>query len=668
MPFGPVFSPSIGLSLVRASLEREGVRASIRYFSIRFAELVGQHAYCGIESGRRPPVNDLAGEWIFSRALFPGAADVGYVEEILRRRRAWQGTADAPAVSEATIARVLAARHAVEPFLAWCLDEIAASAPPVVGFTSVFQQHVASLALARRVKEALPGTFILFGGANCEGVMGAETVRQFPFVDAAVSGEGEVIAPEVVRRLLAGRSVDDLPGVRTRRSIGGVADGSLSNAPAAPSLDDLPYPDYADYLAEFRASRFDKRWRPTIPFETSRGCWWGAKHHCTFCGLNGASMRYRSKSARRALEELVHLTERHPRCEIQVVDTILDMQYFKTFLPELARRGPRASLMYETKANLKKDQVRLLRDAGVTTIQPGIESFDDDILRLMRKGVSSLQNVQLLKWCKELGVQPLWNVIWGFPGEPPEAYARMAALVRRLSHLPPPMTFEGLRLDRFSPNFDGADALGFADVQPLEPYRHIYPIGDKARGRLAYFFEFSYADGREPAAYARPLVAALRDWRRRHRQSDLFSIALDDRLLIWDFRPGARVPLVELAGIDRSLYLACDQIADVATLAAIEGACAGDAVRRRLDRLTSHGLLIGEHDKYLALAIPVGEYQPPDHIAARMFREIRVGVRTPAGVSIRPDGPLPRSKFGAARFCTTADGSVVVRGVGRGPA
>jgi ribosomal peptide maturation radical SAM protein 1 len=672
MPFGPVFSPSLGLSLLKASLHRHGLSASIRYFSIRFAELIGQQSYCGIESGSRPPVVDLAGEWIFSTALTATSDDDEYVERILRARGAWSSRADAPAVSEATIRRILAARDCVEPFLAWCVAEVVAARPPILGFTSVFQQHIASLALARRIKEALPDTFIVFGGGNCEGMMGAETVRQFPFVDAAVSGEAEAVFPELVKRVLAGTSLDDLEGVRTRRSIARqLLNGAFSNGPTVESLDDLPYPDFADYMTQFGASPFERRWLPTFPFETSRGCWWGAKHHCTFCGLNGSSMAFRSKSAARAIDELQALTSAHPGCEIQVVDTILDMQYFKTVLPELARRGPRASLLYETKANLRKDQVRLLRDAGVTEIQPGIESFSDAVLQLMRKGVTALQNVQLLKWCKELSVQPLWNVIWGFPGEPPEEYARMAALVRRLTHLAPPQGFEGLRLDRFSPNFDDGERLGITDVRPLEPYRYIYALPEQSISRLAYFFQFRHRDGREPAEYARPFLRALRAWTRQHRDSDLFSIDVDGRLLIWDFRPGTSSALVELTGLDRSSYLACDHIADFSALAGLartHGAADDTDVRRRLDRLVSQGLMIADGDRFLALAIPVGEYQPSHRSVSRVFRQIRGGLRTPAGVPIRIDGRAPRAGFQAMRFSAEADGTVLVRSVSRGPA
>ena len=44
-------------------------------------------------------------------------------------------------------------------------------------------------------------------------------------------------------------------------------------------------------------------------------------------------------------------------------------------------------------------------------IQPGIESLSDHVLKLMRKGTTALQNIQLLKWCREYGVQPEWNLL-----------------------------------------------------------------------------------------------------------------------------------------------------------------------------------------------------------------------------------------------------------------
>src|SRR5207249_1324050 len=109
----------------------------------------------------------------------------------------------------------------------------------------------------------------------------------------------------------------------------------------------IAVPDYDDYFEELSAARLGKSREPSLLFETSRGCWWGEKHHCTFCGLNGQTMAHRRKSARRAMDELVQLTNKYPRCPVNVVDNILDMGYFKDFIPMLAERKLCVEIFYE---------------------------------------------------------------------------------------------------------------------------------------------------------------------------------------------------------------------------------------------------------------------------------------------------------------------------------
>jgi ribosomal peptide maturation radical SAM protein 1 len=608
MPFGPVMAPSIGLSLLQSELARNGIAARSRYFSIRFAELVGWSFYSGIANGFEPSMQELAGEWIFNRALFDVSPDddARYVDEILGRCR------------REVIDRILRARSRVERFVDACLDEVLAARPRVVGFTSTFQQHVASLALAKRIKQRRPDIAIVFGGGNCEGAMGAETVRQFPFVDAAVSGEGDLVVVDLVRRLLNGGSIEGMPGVRTRAEVAGGAK-QWTSTPSVQDMDALAIPNYSDFFKQFRASRFAASWQPSLFFETSRGCWWGERQHCTFCGLNGTTMRFRSKSQRRALDELVQLAKKYPRSDVQVVDNILDMKYFDEFVPELARLRLKLELFYETKSNLRKSQVRQLRRAGITKIQPGIESLSDSVLKLMRKGVTALQNIQLLKWCRELGVEPCWNVLWGFPGEAAEEYARMAEIVPLLAHLPPPSAASGLRLDRFSPNFEQAAAFGFTDVRPLPCYEHIYPLDDAARHNLAYSFSYRYAQPRDPQQYVRPLLRHVATWQKAARGSALFFVDKDNVLVVCDLRPRARRTIIALRGVDRAIYLAADAITDIRSLTE----SFGDAVESRVMRLVKVGLMLRDGQRVLALAIPVGEYQPDRRAMARFQRAVR---------------------------------------------
>jgi ribosomal peptide maturation radical SAM protein 1 len=626
MPFGPVFSPSLGLSLLKAALARQGVVASVRYFTIRFAEAVGQNFYCGIAENGRPAVEDLAGEWLFNRALFDmtAADDRRYVEQLLRGY-----------YSDALIARLLHARELVDAFLDDCLDCILREQPRLVGFTSIFQQHVASLALARRVKRAQPSTFIVFGGANCEGVMGAETVRCFPFVDAAVSGDGDLVFPELVRRVLHGELVSPLPGIRSRDSVEhDFATGGFGNAAMVTDMGCLPYPDYSDYFEQFGASRYDREWQPRLFLETARGCWWGERAHCTFCGLNGSTMAFRSKPAARALAEVEDLVKRYPGCDIQVVDNILDMRYFKDFIPALAARNLKVSFYYESKSNLNKQQVRLLRAARINEIQPGIESLSDAVLKLMRKGVTGLQNVQLLKWCKELGVDARWNFLWGFPGEAPDEYTRLAGVVPLLTHLQPPRCYSTIRLDRFSPNFFDAEQLGFTDVQPLAAYHHVYRLPEAALTNLGCYFTYRYREPRDVEGYVRPLVREIDKWKRVKNHADVMSVEAGEFLVIVDLRPVSRTPFVLLGGLERTLYRECDAVRDLwqlaRTIAAAEDADTSTNVEQLLAPLVEHGLLLRDGSRYLALAVPIGEYVPPRPVIHEFSRVVRK-LGTPGG-------------------------------------
>jgi ribosomal peptide maturation radical SAM protein 1 len=625
MPFGQLLMPSIGLSLLKAGIN-ESHRTKTLYFTFRFAELIGASFYSKIAGGA-PANHDIVGEWIFSCGLFDQSElDVRrYIDDVLRGGVPGHSKSmnNQKLVTEEFLASLMEARTKVDAFLEECAEVVLEHNPRIVGFTSIFQQQIASLALAKRIKQRRPDIFVVLGGANCEAIMGAEVVRQFPFIDCVVSGEGDLVFPQLVQRVKEGKPVANLRGVLCRENL------SLppSNAPTVRDLNLLPIPDYHDYFEQLAASHLDLDERPRILFETSRGCWWGEKHHCTFCGLNGSTMAFRSKSSDRAMDELLHLTAEYPGYPVSVVDNILDMGYFKDFIPNLAASELDLELFYEVKANLKKEQVRALRDAGITQIQPGIESLSDDVLHLMRKGVKALQNIQLLKWCKELGVKAEWNILWGFPGEPASEYARMAELVPLLTHLLPPGCAAPIRLDRFSPNYDSSDELGFTNVVPYPAYNFVYPVHPEAVANLAYYFTFGYKEPQNVASYVRPLAEAIAQWSACHEESDLFYVDKGTHLLIWDLRPIAQEPLTVLTEYKRFAYKECDQARTARQLHEQITAKFGDAadlasIVDYLDLLVTRGLMIKGGGAYLSLAIPLGEYAPTSLVLQKLLATI----------------------------------------------
>src|SRR2546428_10968735 len=86
----------------------------------------------------------------------------------------------------------------------------------IVGFTSTFDQNVASLTLAKLIKDLYPSVKIVFGGANFDGEMGLEHFRAFPWIDHVVVGEGEEVFPALVKQLLEGKQDGFGPGVASR--------------------------------------------------------------------------------------------------------------------------------------------------------------------------------------------------------------------------------------------------------------------------------------------------------------------------------------------------------------------------------------------------------------------------------------------------------------------
>ena len=152
-------------------------------------------------------------------------------------------------------------------------------------------------------------------------------------------------------------------------------------------------------------------------------------------------------------------------------------------------------MFYEVKVNLKPEQLELLRKAQVVELQPGIESLSDRSLQRMRKGTSSLQNVQFLLNTKQLGIAVFWNLLFGFPGEDASEYGAQIAILKAISHLPPPVSAARVRIDRFSPLYERGNSFGVRNIRPIEPYKHIYPeLTPEDRLQLAYYFDADYTE------------------------------------------------------------------------------------------------------------------------------------------------------------------------------
>jgi ribosomal peptide maturation radical SAM protein 1 len=613
MPWATPETPSIQIGLLGAALAHAAVPVELHSLHLEATGFFAAHGVAleHVEAVAHQWWRVGLGEWIFARVVDDDADYLRY----LAREDVPHGVIDA----------ALRMRELVPEFLQHATDEVLSHTPRLIGFTTTFAQTLPSLALAARIRAAKPEVAIVFGGANCDGVLGQALLETQPTIDFVVQGRGEALLPRLCQAVLAGQPPAAEPGLLTRT-------GTLAGASAPHQGANWFRPDYDEYYGRLDRSPIREALLPRtrLVIETARGCWWGEHHHCTFCGLNGSSMAFSSATAEQVLADITALAARYKRTEFDVVDNIMDPTFFDDVLPELARQRRLQydyRFFWEIKANLSPEQIRLLRNAGVQRIQPGIESLCTRILRLMRKGVTAIQNVKLLAFAAADDLMVTWNIIYGIPGETADDYLAMADMMPSLVHLKPPGLVR-LQVQRFSPYFDEPTTHGLRLLGPAHYYRHLYAVDAQRLSQLAYAFDHEYVDGHDPERIVAPVRRALEQWDRSWSPGKHHSLRYErgpDYLRLRERRPGFRSRDILLGQAEAELYLACRTVATPANAAAIVKRALDieldiDEIRRFFLELVEGRLMIREGERYLALALPLNPDATPPSAPAPKWK------------------------------------------------
>jgi ribosomal peptide maturation radical SAM protein 1 len=491
MPFASLSLPSLGLTQIKTVLDStfgDQISVEILYLNHEFGRLMGVPTYQSV-SNSATHHNSGFGDWLFRQVAFPDQPD-NAVEYFGRFY---------PLNDEGTQKlrnNTLQLRAELDAILDQLITTYEIDSADIVGLTSMFTQHVASLALARKVKERNPRIVTLIGGANCESPMGQEIAKHFDHVDFVFSGPALKSLPKFIQHRIDNEpeKCHSIKGVFSKKNCTQVNPLGVLGQSSMPAgigeeldIDEGVILDYGEFLTTLEQHFPNKEVEPVLLFETSRGCWWGARAHCTFCGLNGESMGYRAMSPAKAIEQFESMFKYSDKAtRLNCVDNILAKNYLTEVFP-LLDPPPGVNIFYEVKADLTEEDMKILSQARVKTIQPGIESLATSTLKLMRKGTSVFQNLFLLKNCLTYHITPEWNLLVGFPGEGEEVYKKYIEDLPRLTHLPPPSGVFPVRFDRYSPYFTKAREYGL-DLHPVDYYELIYPFPKDAIANLAYYF------------------------------------------------------------------------------------------------------------------------------------------------------------------------------------
>ncbi len=168
------------------------------------------------------------------------------------------------------------------------LESITNENADIITFSVYIWNREKTLALCKKIKKANPGTLIILGGPEVAYDQ-RSVLKNHPYVDFILSGEGEIILPKLLDYISSGLSPEDIDGVSFRD-----ADGPVIKNEAIGEFFDYPSPYCEEYLASLGGR--------LAYLETSRGC----PFSCAYC-LSGRCGKVKFKTPEQTKKEILLL-------------------------------------------------------------------------------------------------------------------------------------------------------------------------------------------------------------------------------------------------------------------------------------------------------------------------------------------------------------------------
>lgn len=455
-PFSLIDLPCIGADILKNIAESMGIKTSVLYANMLFADCIGVKKYQQITAALMS-MYTMLGERIFAKAAYESIPTLGidFLEnndEDFKEKFLFFSSID----EMKDIAKLAC------EWTDALSEEIIKQNFEIIGVTTGHQQTNAAISLINAIKRKNPSIICTMGGSACDGEM-AKGIRTLSLnIDYVFSGESEVSWKTFLEKY----KKKNLPKEKI------ITDTFLSN------LDDISWGKnaYYDYFNQLNKLDIIKEESTSFLYESSRGCWWGEKNKCTFCGVNGWNKHYRHKSEQKVMNDLTKMLEAHPKVNrIQMVDTLMPRKYFNNLIPTIIKKYPYISIFYEQRADLTLEQVVKLKKAGINYTQVGIEAISTNLLRLINKGVDAEQNIKFLRYSKSVGLLIGWNLLTEIPNDNENDWKEFLKLVPMIYHLNPPLHVRPLEIARFSPYFESPEKYGIQNITPNEVYSKIFP-------------------------------------------------------------------------------------------------------------------------------------------------------------------------------------------------
>lgn len=266
--------------------------------------------------------------------------------------------------------------------------------PDVVGISITSTcQFLQGCMIADILHKVKPDIKLIFGGSCADLFINSSYPNKteiYDFFDYVMIGEGETGIKKLMDCMKHKTSLDQIPNLIVEEN------GKLSAKES--KIEDvlsLPAPDFADLDLSLYLSPY-----LILPYQTSRGCHYG---HCAFCNHDEKYRHnYRSKQMKKVVEDLIELKQKYNCHYIQFVDEAIEPDCFKLMVEEMERNSDFQDIkwFYYSRVSMKynKELLDKAYENGCRMVMFGIETFNNRLLKFIRKGISA----ETSKYCLKL--------------------------------------------------------------------------------------------------------------------------------------------------------------------------------------------------------------------------------------------------------------------------
>lgn len=299
------------------------------------------------------------------------------------------------------------------------LEDAKKFSPDMAVVDTIFGSLTNDIDMAALLKNNITGLKTVLVGPPASQF--TEKMLQNDGVDIVGRFEFDFTVRDIARAIEAGKDFNQIKGISYRE------DGEIRHNPdrdfmTSRDLDSIPFVSEV-YKKHLRLKDYflSHSLYPMVQIITGRGC----PFQCTFCSWPETLMgrKYRSRSVENVIAEFEFIRAELPEVkEVFIEDDTFtaDRDRVKEFCRQMKARRLKIPWACDARANLDYETMKEMKEAGCRLVDVGYESGSDEVLKNVKKGITTDQMRRFARDARKVGLKVMADFVFGLPGETKE--------------------------------------------------------------------------------------------------------------------------------------------------------------------------------------------------------------------------------------------------------